>query len=364
MLEDELRAERERNERLDEELQQERAVREQDMAQARYEIDYLEAEMENLRRDRAALSENLHEDLEEERYKRVQAENAVEQLRDDLHEEIERRIEAERALEGSDSDGDLYGRLSSGFKGVVESLTGAVPDEDQREQDDLRSQLEGLRAQLEEERSNRLEKEELAAGLQSRLEQGEAKIRETESALAAEREQRLRLEREKRVLDEVRRLLGAQGGGQPPQPEAGTEAREPQPTADEPDGQQPEALVLTTPYGRYAFDPPFPLSDQEAELLRFVAREDEVTEDQIRRNKGRRALQTLNDLLDRLDGRRREPHLGGQRPVRLRPKPPAKRLDPKGTHGPHEEHRPGHRRRAAQRHGPAGGPPRVRRGPG
>ena len=224
----------------------------------------------------------------------------MEQLREELHEEIERRIGAERALEGSDAGGDLYGRLSSGFKGVVESLTGAVPDEDQREQDDLGSQLEGLRAQLEVERSNRLEKEELAAGLQSSLEQGEAKIRETENALAAEREQRLRLEHEKRVLDEVRRLLGAQGGGQLPQPESGTEAREPRPTTDEPDGQQPEALVLTTPYGRYVFDPPFPLSDQESELLRFVAREVEVTEDQIRRNKGRRALQTLNALLDRL----------------------------------------------------------------
>ena len=300
MLEDELRAERERNERLDEELQQERAVHDQEMAQVRYEIDYLEAEIENLRRDRAALSENLHEDLEEERYKRVRAENTAEQLRDDLHEEIERRMGAERVLEGSDAGGDLYGRLSSGLKGVVESLTGAVPDEDQREQDDLGSQLEGLRAQLEVERSNRLEKEELAAGLQSSLEQGEAKIRETENALAAEREQRLRLEYEKRVLDEVRRLLGAQGGGQLPQPESGTEAREPRPTTDEPDGQQPEALVLTTPYGRYVFDPPFPLSDQESELLRFVAREVEVTEDQIRRNKGRRALQTLNALLDRL----------------------------------------------------------------
>jgi hypothetical protein len=59
-------------------------------------------------------------------------------------------------------------------------------------------------------------------------------------------------------------------------------------------------LVLTTPYGRYVFDPPFPLSDQESELLRFVACEVEATEDQIRRNKGRRALQTLNALLDRL----------------------------------------------------------------
>ena len=42
-------------------------LHDQDMAQARYQIDYLEAEIENLRRDRAALSENLHEDLEEER---------------------------------------------------------------------------------------------------------------------------------------------------------------------------------------------------------------------------------------------------------------------------------------------------------
>ena len=35
-------------------------------------------------------------------------------------------------------------------------------------------------------------------------------------------------------------------------------------------------------------------------MLRFVACEEEVSEDQIRRNKGRRALQALNDLLDRL----------------------------------------------------------------
>ncbi len=302
MLQDELRAQRERNERLDEKLQQERAVHDQEMAQARYEIDRLDAEIENLRRARTALSETLHEDLEEERYKRVQAENIVEQLRDDLHEEIERRIEAERAHDDSSSGEDFYGRLSSRVKSVVGSFTDSLSDEDEEgreEVSDLQSRIERLKTQLEEERDNRSKKEEWAAGLQSQLEQGEAKIREMESALSVEREQRLRLEDEKRVLDEVRRLLGVEDG-QPRQPMVRAEAPEPEPTAAEPEGEQPDSLVLITPYGPYAFDPPFPLSDQEVKLLRFVAREEEITEEQIRRHKGRRALQTLNDLLDRL----------------------------------------------------------------
>ncbi len=302
MLRDALRAEKERSERLDEELKQERASHDRDLSGARYEIDRLDAEIENLRRDRAFLSETLHEDLEEERYKRIQAENIVEQLRDDLHEEIERRIEAEQASGDSDSGENLYGRLSSGVRGVVQSLKGSVSDEDEEEHvqpSDLRSQLESLKTQLEEERDNGRKKEEWAANLQTKVEQGEARVGELEKALSTERERRLRLEDEKRVLDEVRTLLGAESV-RPRPPEVSADAPEPQPTAAEPDGQQLETLVLTTPYGRYAFDPPFPLSDQEVKLLRFVAREEEVTEEQIRRLKGRRALQTLNDLLDRL----------------------------------------------------------------
>ena len=325
MLQDELRAERERNERLEEELRQEREVRDQEEARTRYEVDYLEAEIENLRRELAAPDEALREDLEEERRARIESEGVADGLRDELHEEIEQRREAERALEGrlpeenpaqSSSSGEVTpGRTGSWLKEFVETLTGSSEEEGEDGRDEveeLQSRVSELEGKLKQEESARQEAEKRSDGSRSRLERDEVRIGELEDALSVEREERRALENEKRLLDEVRRMLGAQPGriAKARPPVGGKE--ETVPTEAEPAGKpapesitRPEiagsgSLVLDTPYGPYTFDPPFALGDREEELLRFVAREDDITAEQIRRRKGRRAPETLNDLLDRL----------------------------------------------------------------
>lgn len=113
----------------------------------------------------------------------------------------------------------------------------------------------------------------------------------------SEREKARRGESDKRLLSEVRRLLGASVSRDSRGPgaiESGEEA-----TESEHDGAADE-IVMKTPFGQFSYRPPFPLEDHEVELLRLVAREDEITAEQIRHLKGRRALNELDELLDRL----------------------------------------------------------------
>jgi len=137
-----------------------------------------------------------------------------------------------------------------------------------------------LQEDLEEERNKRIDSELRAEELQDQL------------------------EAQKRMLDEIRRVLGAE----PSQPSKCAEAATPVDTQrEEPDATSDECLI-DTQYGRWIFRPPFALEEDEIELLRLVAGEDEITAEQIRRRTGRRrADDDLDDLLDRLADESLEP---------------------------------------------------------
>lgn len=97
-------------------------------------------------------------------------------------------------------------------------------------------------------------------------------------------------------MNKVRRLLSAEPQVQIT-PSADTDS--PKPPIE--DSQLQQELLLETPFGQSAFRPPFTFTDREVELLRLVAREDEITAEQIRVQTGRkRAVDDLNELLDRL----------------------------------------------------------------
>jgi len=279
MLRDELRAEGELNQRLTQELKQERADYAQDIQNARYEIDQSNAEIENLRRDYAVQSETLQEDLEEERRRRLESELRAEELQDQLEEEK---------------------RPRTGVKGVVESLKGLISyeeDDDEEQRRDLELALEHSKRELEEEKNRQRKNEELFGDLQSKLERNEAKNRELENALSSEMAKTLRLEEEKRVLDEVRRVLGADTS----RPSEHAEATTPVDSQrGEPDDTNNE-LLIDTQYGRWNFRPPFALEKDEIDLIRLVAGAEEMTAEQIyHRTKRRRAANDLDDLLERL----------------------------------------------------------------
>ncbi len=286
MLSDELRNERELNQRLAQELKQERADYAQDIQNARYEIDQSNAEIENLRRDYAIQSEALQEDLEVERNKRIDSELRAEELQDQLEEEH---------------------RPRTGVKGVVESLKGLISYEDDGEEEqrrDLELALEHSKRELEEEQDRQRKNKELFGDLQSKLERNEARNRELENALSSEMGKTLRLEEDKRILDEIRRVLGADIS----RPSEHVEAATPVDTRrEEPDNTNNE-LLIDTQYGEWIFRPPFALEEDEIELLRLVAGEDEITAEQIRRKTDRRrATDNLDDLLDRLADESLEP---------------------------------------------------------
>ena len=70
----------------------------------------------------------------------------------------------------------------------------------------------------------------------------------------------------------------------------------------------PEVLRVRTRNGEWVFRPPFVLEPEEVELLRLVAGEDGITAEQIKRRTGRRrAVDDLDDLLDRLHTEGLEP---------------------------------------------------------
>lgn len=267
-LRDELRAEKAF---WEQEIAREREEREQANLNARYEIAQLEVTLENLRREGETSETTLLEDLEEERSRRVESERWAEDLQSELDEERAQRLAAEEAVR---------------------------PWGTQRHEiEEIEEKLVALRSELQGEREQRLKGEEGVSELRSRLEEVGAEKEALEEALASEREKVRRMEADKRLLDDVRRLLGA---GDPQEP---TQTAEPAPEkSTEEDGAGVlHELVLETPSGRFSFRPPFKLEDHEAELLRIVAREDEISAEQIRRLKNRRAVEKLNDLLDRLE---------------------------------------------------------------
>lgn len=156
-----------------------------------------------------------------------------------------------------------------------------------------------LHARLDEEKRSNSGRARRLAALEAELDHGETRRKELEDALSAEKVKTLRLERSERLLDEMRRLLGAveedAGPSQPDTESTSTKAAEHAP------GKSADELQLRTPFGQVSFFPPFPLDEQDEELLRLIAKEDELTAEQIRRHTGRRrAAGELEDLLDRL----------------------------------------------------------------
>ncbi len=225
----------------------------------------------NLRQDKQKRNEVLIRELEQERTLRVESERWAEELQSDLDEQQARTLELEEAIR-------LFG-----------------PQRYEREE--YEGRLAMLTAQLEEEQKRQRWTEERVVELQTRLEKSEADNKALREALSTEREKVGRMELERRLLDEIRRLLGA---GRDETPLEGTTDLVSQEPMENGFVGAADTLLLQTPLGQVTFRPPFHLEDHEVDLLRLVAREDEITADQIRNLKGRRATNVLDDLLDRL----------------------------------------------------------------
>lgn len=356
-----LRIEREEKERLAQELEHEREKHEKTNLDAQQEISQLDAEITTLRSDleaewaqtteNARRAEEFQAELAKERTRRLAAEklaivnvsgsesktrNEYDQqlaairlqiadmqreytaeikiLEDDLEEERTKRVQSERRADTledelltpktswqSDRELELEHELALESEGRKQDTLDAQYEIDQlnAELDNIRrdgGQSLSLREELAEEKSKRLNSEERLADLMSKLENNEAKRKDLERALSMLQKKILQLEEEARVMSEVRRLLSAESQVQITATE---DTDPPKPShADDPSQQN---FLLKTPFGQSAFRPPFPLTDREIELLRLVAREGEITAEQIRKRKGRRAVEDLNELLDRLE---------------------------------------------------------------
>jgi len=288
----------EREIELEQELDLERKGRKQDNLNGRYEIDQSNAEIENLRRDYAIQSETLQEDLEEERRRRLDSEQRAEELEDQLEKQKEQKLAIEEPLGNKETNEDFYGQLRTGVKGVMDSLRDSISQEDEDERwRGLELALEDSKRKLEEERNRRLKREEWVADMQAKLERNEASNIELREALSSEKEKALRLEENQRVLDEMRRLLEMQ----PAPPLERTEIIAPNKNSEEEPDESSDELIIQTRHGQWTFLSPFALEEDEIELIRLVAGEDEITAEQIKRKTGRRrAVDDLDDLLDRL----------------------------------------------------------------
>lgn len=346
---------------LGRELKQERELHKQDKANAQQEISNLDAEITKLRSDLEAewaqttenvkRAEQYQAKLAEERNRRLAAEKLsianlsgsetktrdeydqqlaamrrkiadmqreytaeIKILEDDLEEERVRRTQRERRAEApgdeihtprtnwqSDREVDLEHDLALEHEGRKQDNLDAQYEIDQinEELENVRSdsgQSSILREKLEKEKSKRVNSEERLTDMMSTLESNEARREELEKSLSLLEGKVLRLEKEASVLNEVRKLLGAESHIQVMPEEIGS----PKPSMADDSSQQD--LLLTTPFGQRAFHPPFPLTDREVELLRLVAGVDEITAEQIRKRIGRRrAIEDLNELLDRLE---------------------------------------------------------------
>lgn len=249
--------------------------------------------MADMKREYTAEIKILEDDLEEERTKRLQSERRADDLEDKFH--------TPKTSWQSDREIDLEHDLALEREGRKQDNVDA-----QHEIDQLNVELEiflrdsgessSLREESEKEKSRRINNEKHLTDLMSKLESNEARRRELEKSLSLLEGKVLRLEKEASVLNEVRKLLGAEAHVQVMPEEIGS----PKPSiADDPSQQD---LLLKTPFGQRAFHPPFPLTDREVELLRLVAGVDEITAEQIRKRIGRRrAVEDLNELLDRLE---------------------------------------------------------------
>lgn len=222
-----------------------------------------------------AANERLVRELQREREERSRE---VQRMRRDV-DQLEAELENFRRSSG---DGALGLRLRR---------------ERELRQEAERRALE-LHARLDEEKLSNSGTAERLAALEAELDHGETRRKALEEALYAEKEKTLRLEKSERLLNEMRRLLGATedaGALKPDTESTSTKAAEHAP------GKGAGELQLRTPFGQVFFMPPFPLAKQEEELLRLIAKEDELTAEQLRRYTGRRrVVGELEDLLDRL----------------------------------------------------------------
>lgn len=232
-LQAELRDAREEKERLTIALDQERAEHEQDVRDAQYEVDRLDAELENIRRGKNNTD-----------------------LGSRLKQEIEFRDAAER-----------WGR--------------------------------DLESQLDSEMAVKAERERWFAELESRLDESEDKRKEFEQELSLERAKILQMADDQRLLGEVRRLLGAANEINETSMQDTEESYSAGGFAS--NTSQAEDLLLGTSYGEWRFRPPFPLKQEEIELIQLIVGEDEIAAEQIRnRTNDRRSVEKLDYLLDRL----------------------------------------------------------------
>lgn len=343
---------------LADELDHEKTWHARNLGDAQHEIDHLDIQLENVRNAKDRVIEDLGADVEElelkvrdleaeltqERERREEAEQAARSLQRDQDEERELLWGAEHGDdEGSEQrpagpQNSVRGFLETFGKNVRDAL-GTEEGTDrsgQWELAQLREELDREREAHENDRSkaqydyarlenayrdldeqNRTLKEEIDGiksglseaptreELEVKLKWNEAQRRDLEKNLALEKQRARQLESGVRTLAEIRRLLAGDG---PPAPESAEAASTPGGAGPEADVSALEVLRVRTRNGEWVFRPPFVLEPEEVELLRLVAGEDGITAEQIKRRTGRRrAVDDLDDLLDRLHTEGLEP---------------------------------------------------------
>ena len=344
------------------ELDRERTWHAKNLADAQHEIDQLDIQLENIRSTKDRTIEDLGADMEElelkvrdlegeleqERERREEAEHTVRSLQRLQDEEHELPWESERGDDRSEqhtpgSQNPVRGFLETFGKSVRDAL-GPEESTDRSGQWDLaqlREELDREREAHENNRSkaqydyarlenayrnldeqNRALKDEIDSiksdvsgsptreELEVKLDWNEARRRDLEKNLALEKQRARQLESGVRTLAEIRRLL-AEGGPpslEPPSLEPAKAVPTSGGTGREADASTSEVLRVHTRNGEWVFRPPFMLEPEEVELLRLVAGEDGITAEQIKRRTGRRrAVDDLDDLLDRLHAEGLEP---------------------------------------------------------
>ena len=353
---------------LTEELEQEKSWHAKDLHEAQHEIDQSDIQLANLRDEHRKTTEKLDLDIEN-------LELTLERLESELERERERREDAEYSAqnlqrlleEAPESQGTVGGFLKSfgrNVRGVldseeaedgpaqgnVEELDGKLKQEQEaRRQDKLTAQYEyahlenshrdlealnrTLESKLEANSSNRREVVHRIEDLESKLLQSEAERERLEAAFTQERREAHRLAAEVRVLAEVRRLLGADAAESLEQTKDMASVNPPANPAD----VASRELFINTPYGQWTFRPPFALEEDEIDLIRLVAGEDEITAEQIKRRTGRRrATDDLDELLDRLYEAGVEPITKANDRYGFDPHVTQDQITTEGPHGPEQ----------------------------
>lgn len=361
-LQKKLRAVRKEKKELAGELERERAEHVQNVSNIRLEIDQLNTEMDRLRHEDAVRTQTMRADLEQERSRSIEGEQRAEALHSQLEQEMALRLDAETSLEelirrkakeleeSKAEIGELEEALSSeklealrlrreigwmlgesksirlGFEEREKALEAqlelerALRTENEQWIKDLQAELEKARSsvsgeyearlaalgvELEKEKAQRLLAQEALEELKRNMaEKGEVEDKDAEVASPSEESEVLRLREERRLLDEVRKLLGQS------MPGTSQGADQAAPIGDartKPDETTSGEIIFQTQHGSWNFRPPFVLEEEEVELMRLVAGQYGITAEQIRRKKGRRSVEKLNDLLDRLLAEGMEP---------------------------------------------------------